>query len=320
MVLLLRRLPTTHFARALNGGVRDPHSVLGLPINSGREAIRRRYFELAKTTHPDTRSAAADGTAAEDSSNGPGDPSGDFVELHAAFESLMRSAASSTPSSEKGSSSAASTSARGGGGQWARKGAARARPFEPRTVSLAEVLALRLEEEPDELDAVWAEIVSRGLEVGKGLAAAALHKKLRSGTRGRSIKVHLSAEPPPPHPFPPFVNPPLYLPLSGGCPSSRRLVPRMFTVVLAARLHGRGVAAAERSEREGAALRRPSLCRARLPAHLVCAGASPRARAAEFEGRASGEGRGRPEAPHAREPRAPLFKQGRGYPPTPRMI
>jgi hypothetical protein len=104
----------------------------------------------------------------------------------------MRSAGSSAPSSGKGSSSsAASTSARGGGGQWARKGSASARPFEPRTVSLAEVLAHRLEEEPHELDAVWSEIVSRRLEVGKSCRTAACARRTAMHLDIRPTTSHL---------------------------------------------------------------------------------------------------------------------------------
>ena len=143
----LRAFPPPPLARPLST---DPHRLLGLPRGAPREEIRRRYFELAKKMHPDTR--RSEELVADD-------PSAPFIELHAAFEALMRSA----PGASSSAPTAQSTAARGSGGNWARRGGSR--PFEPRTATLAEVLARRLEEEPHELHAVWNEIVERRLEV-----------------------------------------------------------------------------------------------------------------------------------------------------------
>jgi len=163
----------------------DPHRLFGLPVGSGRDAIRRRYFELAKQTHPDTTKGGESGVGGE-SGSGTVDPAAAFVELHAAFEVLLRSASAATSVSDA-QTSGASNSARGGGGAWARKGAAGARPFEPRSVSLAEVLALRLEEEPEALRSVWEEILSRQLEIDARAADALFRACSRTAPQGEAM-------------------------------------------------------------------------------------------------------------------------------------
>lgn len=144
--------------RALSSSARDPHMVLSLPAGAPRALVRQRYFDLAKQRHPDVLGAAG----------GAGDPCAAFVELHVAFEALMRAASVPSPSPQE--RSAASSSARGAGGAWARSRAASARPMEPRSASLAEVLAARLIEEPESVESVWAEITSRRLDINAQVA------------------------------------------------------------------------------------------------------------------------------------------------------
>ena len=113
--------------RQLCTAAADPWAVLGIGRGAGRQEIKMRFYELAKQTHPDVAPPVAalspDGAAgtgvpsgaeaaeAADTSAGDGQPS--FIDIVAAFETLMDSAEGPGGTRSHTSPNAA---ARGGGG------------------------------------------------------------------------------------------------------------------------------------------------------------------------------------------------------------
>ncbi|EOD26409.1 hypothetical protein EMIHUDRAFT_450269 [Emiliania huxleyi CCMP1516] len=158
--------------------------VLGVSPGSSRDAVRKRYYDLAMQLHPDMSGGAEGGAASHEA----------FVELHAAFEQLMRE--TPTAAASQAAPTAASTAARGGGaGPWARQSAASAKPFEPRRATLAEVLVRRLDDEPASLDEVWAELAARRLPISPSAADSLFRACSRArGAGGMAAALHLLRE------------------------------------------------------------------------------------------------------------------------------
>eukprot|EP00966_Prymnesium_polylepis_P188831 4375225-Prymnesium_polylepis.1 len=143
----------------------DAWQVLGIPAGSSKLQIKAAYYDLARRTHPDTRS---DGAEAPDASA--------FLEVQAAFEELI---------SSQGSASAAPTTA---ANHAARGGAATQRPSQRRgprastkVRSLGEVLCDRLAEEPEQVHSLWCKIVERELAVNAYMTDAIFRACARGG-------------------------------------------------------------------------------------------------------------------------------------------
>jgi hypothetical protein len=123
-------------------------AVMGLKEDATRQAVKARYYELAKLTHPDVAGDAA--------------PSGQpaFLEVQDAFEQLLAALA------ERADAATAPGSAARGGASPRRRAGARQTA---RRRTLAEVLCERLTEEPGAHAEVWADIVERELPVVGGV-------------------------------------------------------------------------------------------------------------------------------------------------------
>jgi len=142
-----------------NTHVRNAYFLLGLKPEATKKAIKMRYYELAKQTHPDVldgqRASAPPKSVAPvvkdarygllDEPDGPTEPI-KFLELHAAFEVLMEAL-------EAGPTSKKATSVERG-----RKQSQRAR-------TLGEVLCDRVKDEPEAAAEVWAELMHAKLTV-----------------------------------------------------------------------------------------------------------------------------------------------------------
>ena len=151
---LLRHLSTSTSAAA--------YGVLGLPIGSSSSDVKKRYYQLAKETHPDTMSSATevDEEASADSLK-------KFLAVQGAFELLMEELKNASKQS-----TGATTTARGSGTRPSRASGA-PRPGE-RPKSLAEILCERLDDEPgvDGVLRIWAEIMEQRLQVTERVANA----------------------------------------------------------------------------------------------------------------------------------------------------
>jgi|EP00908_Phaeocystis_cordata_P017562 hypothetical protein len=139
-----------------------PWAVLGLPPGSEKPKIKARFYELAKQTHPDVAPAAT----AEDAEDAA-EASPKFVEILAAFESLMDGSAGGGGGSAGSSSGPASnrSSRDFTGGFGFRRGAQGVRVN--REPTLGEVLCVRLREEPGATLEVWADVKARALDVNE---------------------------------------------------------------------------------------------------------------------------------------------------------
>ena len=129
-----------------------PWAVLGLPQGAEPQQIKRRFYQLAKQTHPDVADVEEE---AEHS----------FVQILAAFELLTLEGGHSTATSDR--STASNASARGGGGPGgARRRAPDGGPSgAARERGLGDILCERLAEEPDKAREVWGDIVEQSLNV-----------------------------------------------------------------------------------------------------------------------------------------------------------
>ena len=140
----------------------EAYSVLGLTQTVTRLEVKRRFYELAKQTHPDVVGT----NAAEEDSGATGD-STSFLQIHAAFEVVMRELDGKwTTVDGVRVRTAPSAAARGGsregagGGQRSASG-----KVVKRSRTLAEVLCDRLQEEPSAVRAVWEDILRDNLRV-----------------------------------------------------------------------------------------------------------------------------------------------------------
>lgn len=156
-----------------------PWQILGVARGTSRQDVKRRFYELAKQTHPDVSPSASDeGTASCDVSarseavesdadlRSEAAPIFSFIEIRSAFEAVMDAL-------ENGggvSSTAPNASARGHNEP--QRGSARRGKRVTRVRTLAEVLCERLEEEPHEALEVWGDIVERQLEVNESALEA----------------------------------------------------------------------------------------------------------------------------------------------------
>ena len=168
--------------------LRNAYTLLSLPKSASRQQIKRRYYELAKQTHPDLQSGpvAAGPTMIKDAAVGllddaeraPGfTPSLKFLEVQQAFETLIETL-------ENGGA------ARGPGGF--KK--ASARPRYAKTKTLAEVLVERLADEPEALAEVWRELCDGKLSLTGGCLDSALRATARSGGRGLVMGLEMLSE------------------------------------------------------------------------------------------------------------------------------
>lgn len=135
------------------------HSVLSLPTSASKAAIKLRYLELAKETHPDAN---------------PDAPEGAFLAVQTAFEELM--AAPTVTSSGSSSSSRAR-----GGGPPVRRAGAQPRPATARAPTLGEILCSRLEDDPSAYRAVWDDILGERLEVTATMTCTIFKACAKSG-------------------------------------------------------------------------------------------------------------------------------------------
>lgn len=131
-------------------------ATLGVPAHATRAAIRSRYFELAKQTHPDSNPEA---------------PEGAFLAIQQAFEELLAEEAS--VGAQRAPGTAASAAARGGtrGPQQQARPPPR-RPAAARPPTLGEILCQRLEEEPGAHGEVWSDILQRKLELSSSITSS----------------------------------------------------------------------------------------------------------------------------------------------------
>ena len=158
-----------------------PWHVLGLARGAARGDIKKAYYVLAKQTHPDVVGDGAPSAAAA------------FLEIHAAFEILMREDDDRARGSELRNGvrvrTAPSSAARGGesGGRKRRPGA---KVVHDRERALGEVLSDRLAEEADgpalatAIHEVWDDIVYEQLRVTEAALEALFRACGRNGGGG----------------------------------------------------------------------------------------------------------------------------------------
>ena len=139
------------------------YDVLGLPIGSSSSDVKKRYYQLAKETHPDTMPAATEVDEATSA-----DSLKRFLAVQGAFEVLMEE----LKHANKAQPTSKNAAARGSGTRPSRAGSA-PRPGE-RPLSLAEILCQRLDDEPgvDGVLRIWAEIMEQRLQVTERVANA----------------------------------------------------------------------------------------------------------------------------------------------------
>lgn len=151
-------------------------------MGTSRTAIRSRFYQLAKLTHPDTAAARELGTSSQGTSS--------FVEIRDAFELLMEACTDNQREGETASS--ARNAARGQSGaprEQRRQGSAGAARRER---SLGEVLCSRLEEEPGAFAAVWEELRLHSLRV-TGPLADTIFKAIARSHRGQEAQAMATA-------------------------------------------------------------------------------------------------------------------------------
>lgn len=135
-------------SRALSTGITgNPWSTLGLPQGSSKTQIKRRFYELAKQTHPDT---AQEIEASR------------FLDIRAAYEALLKGEVyvpPAAPSTSPNKSAAAACSS----AKSTRRGAKGRMVTRQRTQG--DFLCDRLREDPGGAFEVWQLICERELEV-----------------------------------------------------------------------------------------------------------------------------------------------------------
>eukprot|EP00965_Chrysotila_dentata_P256476 6212549-Pleurochrysis_carterae.AAC.6 len=169
----------------------NAYDVLGLPHGAERSAIRRRFYELAKQTHPDSQALSGDDGPSVEYDGGA------FVRIQAAYETLLKADSSRKSDEPK---TAAAHAARGTA-KWARQSRAEARPSSGsvRQRTLGEVLCERLKAEPEAVDIVWQDVRGRNLEVTGKMAdllfrACALHHGQENAGSGMSQALQILRE------------------------------------------------------------------------------------------------------------------------------
>ena len=142
--LLSRHLCSSNTAKAW--------ATLDLEPGADRSQIKKRFYELAKQTHPDV-------AAAEESASSSSELS--FLDIHAAFEILMHE------DEERERLGGTKTSAAGAarGGSRSRRSRRPGAKVVERERSLGELLCDRLEEEPSAAREVWDDLVRDQLRV-----------------------------------------------------------------------------------------------------------------------------------------------------------
>jgi hypothetical protein len=143
--------------------ITDAYSVLGLSAQTAtRLEVKRRFYELAKQTHPDVVGAR---TPAHDESETS--TTGSFLQIHTAFEVVMQELDECRWTTVDGVRVRTAPSAAARGGSSESGGARRSAGGKvvKRDRTLAEVLCDRLHEEPSAVRAVWADIVRDELRV-----------------------------------------------------------------------------------------------------------------------------------------------------------
>jgi len=137
--------------------LKNAYVTMQLHPGATTKQIKKKFYELAKSTHPDVHQGAT-AKAQETAKQGPViehfdqgvlqaalDPVARFLEVQTAYEILMEAAESGTAQA---------------GGRRRQESAPKAR-----AKTLGEVLVERLVEEPEEVEAVWGDIVAQHLSV-----------------------------------------------------------------------------------------------------------------------------------------------------------
>lgn len=126
---------------------RSPWATLGLPRGSSQGQIKRRFYELAKQTHPDTAQSSG---------------STSFLDVRAAYEALLRGEVYTPPPPPQ--STPPTSAAANSGAKTSRKGRANGRVVH-KVRTVGDTLCERLRAEPVAVVEVWNAIVDRQLEV-----------------------------------------------------------------------------------------------------------------------------------------------------------
>lgn len=167
--------------------VKNAYVIMELHPGATTKQIKKRFYELAKSTHPDVHQGAK---VQQAPSAGPViqsfdegvisadvDPVARFLEVQSAYETLME---------------AAETGALSGGGKKKESGP------KARAKTLGEVLCDRLAEEPEEVESVWEDIKAQKLSVSvpmiDAIYKAVEYQGRAEEKRGMGTGLHLLLE------------------------------------------------------------------------------------------------------------------------------
>jgi hypothetical protein len=146
------------------------------PANANRAALRARYYELAKATHPDSRKSETNDACENDNDDS------EFLAVQAAYEELM--AELSSNNAKAAGRTSHSAAARGGsaaGGQHRQRRATPRGAYAGRPPTLGEILCQRLAHEPHAFGEVWADTLERNLAVTSVMTTALFKACAASG-------------------------------------------------------------------------------------------------------------------------------------------
>jgi len=165
-----------------------PWSVLGIARGSKRKEIKQRFYELAKTMHPDVVQAALkqEGVDADEE-----EIHGEFVRITSAFEACLDDLESEAAFGAA-RATAPSAAARGGARSTRRRQAPRMVRHKDgiRTKSLGEILCEDLREDPVSAMDVWEDILAQHCDVRESMLDELFRACAASGaglTSARSI-------------------------------------------------------------------------------------------------------------------------------------
>lgn len=192
--MLLRRAPSSatvsslgcrRFCSAAPPDIHQAWKLFGLPPGTELPQIRRRFYKLAKLTHPDVIKEHKEGASEEGAC---------FVKILAAFEILEEDALMSAASPQQGvrGSTAPNSAARGGGGGGGHR-RQRRRPgvVRDREPTLGELLCERLHAEPAAAREVYDDIVAQQLSIRETMIDAIFRACGTKGGGGLPVAVEI---------------------------------------------------------------------------------------------------------------------------------